>query len=169
MRFAKHKIILLGLLIAGSCCLTSCKATKPTVITKTYKETITETVHDTVFEIAADSSSYKALLDCQNGKVVLKEITKATPGKNLSVPKVTIKDNQLNVDCLAEAQRLLAQWKSKDTFQSLYEQQPVYIEKELSFWESLLIGVGKISLVILIIGLTIWITKKQITAYRLKN
>jgi hypothetical protein len=141
--------------------MTSCKTAKPTVITKTYKETIKETVHDTVFEIAADSSAYQALLDCQNGKVVLKQITKATPGKNLAIPKVTIKDNQLSVDCLAEAQRLFAQWTVKDTFQSLHEQQPVYIEKELSLWERILIGMGKVALAVLVIGLTIWITKKQ--------
>lgn len=149
--------------------MSSCKTAKPTVITKTYKETIKETVHDTVFEIAADSSAYQALLDCQNGKVVLKQITKATPGKNLGIPKVTIKDNQLSVDCLAQAQRLHAQWISKDTFQSLYEQQPVYIEKELTLWERFLIGLGKITLAVLAIGLTIWITKKQITAYGLKK
>ena len=169
MRFSKYKIILLGLLITGSCCLTGCKATKPTVITKSYKETITETVHDTVFEIAADSSAYKALLECQNGKVVIKEIVKNVHGKHMNIPAVTIKDNQLSVDCLAEAQRLLAQWKSKEITKSLFEQQPIYIEFEPSFWERFLMGFGKFSLVILVIGLTVWITKKQITAFRLKN
>ncbi|GIZ09987.1 hypothetical protein FUMI01_27130 [Flavobacterium sp. UMI-01] len=149
--------------------MTSCKTAKPTVITNTYKETIKETVHDTVFEIAADSSAYQALLDCQNGKAVLKQITKATPGKNLAIPKVTIKDNQLIVDCLAEAQRLFAQWKSLEVYKTLTKQQPVYIEHELTFWERFFIGLGKIALTLGVITATIWIIKKQITAYGLKN
>lgn len=148
--------------------MTSCKTAKPTVITKTYKETIKETVHDTVFEIAADSSAYQALLDCQNGKVVLKQINKATPGKNLAIPTVTIKDNQLSVDCLAEAQRLFAQWTSVDTLKSLTEQMPIYIENELTFWERFFIGLGKISALILVIVFILWVFNKQISAYGLK-
>jgi hypothetical protein len=91
----------------------SCGSTKPTV---TDKESITKTtveqVHDTVFQTAIDSSTYKALLECRGGKVVIKEVTQAEPGRKLKSPKVRIDNNQLNVDCTAEAEKMFAFWKS---------------------------------------------------------
>ncbi|MBP4139627.1 hypothetical protein [Flavobacterium geliluteum] len=94
--------------------LVSCAGKKPVVVqnTTTTEKVITETVHDTVFKIEKDSSSYNALLECINGKVRLKEVTQAEPGRILKPPKVQITDNILQVDCDAKAQELFATWKS---------------------------------------------------------
>lgn len=126
-----------------SCCLlflmllaTGCNSSKPVVIetkTETVK-TITEKVHDTIFKIEKDSSSYKALMECVNGKVKIKDVVNATPGRNLKPPKVSIKDNILHVDCEAKAQELFAQWKSK--FVSEYKAEVIPIKvNELTFWQ----------------------------------
>lgn len=165
----KHKIKSIGLLLFALTFFTACKSSKPTVLTEKYIETITETVHDTVFEIEADSSFYKALLECKNGKVVQKEVKNATPGKNLKAPKVTIRDNVLMIDCHAEAQKLFAQWKSKEITKTTLKPTPIYIEHQLTALEKFFLILGKLSLFVIAVGLTIWIVKKKIDAYRLKN
>jgi hypothetical protein len=96
--------------------LVSCGSRKPVVVQNETinTKTITETVKDTIFVIEKDSSSYRALLDCLDGKVVVKNVTQAEPGRNLKSPKVRIENNQLEVDCEARAQELLVQWKEKN-------------------------------------------------------
>jgi len=148
--------------------MTSCRSYKPAVITEKTTEKITETVHDTIFKTEKDSSSYQALLDCINGKVVVKEVTKASPGKHLSAPKVKIVDNKLDVDCEARAQELFASWKSKETLKDAVIEKPVFIENELTFLEELQIWTGRILFCLLILIFIFWIVKKQINAYRLK-
>ena len=103
--------------------LASCGSAKPTVndsTTITKEKTITETVHDTIFRTEKDSSSYRALLDCLNGKVVVKEVTQAESGRNLNSPKVRLENNQLTVDCEARAQELFAFWKSREVADKEY-------------------------------------------------
>ena len=94
--------------------LVSCAGKKPVVVqnSTTTEKVVTQTVHDTIFKTEKDSSSYNALLDCINGKVVIKQVTQAEPGRILKSPKVRIADNILQVDCDARAQELFAQWKS---------------------------------------------------------
>lgn len=138
--------------------LVSCGSTKPVVVkneTSTIK-TITETVHDTIFKIEKDSSYYQALLDCQDGKVVVKNVTQSEPGRNLKSPKVRIENNKLEVDCEARAQQLFAQWKS------LHETEIVYVTKEvpvitnhLTWWQETKIMLFWLFLIILS-SLTAW-------------
>lgn len=96
--------------------LVSCGSTKPVVVQNETinTKTITETVKDTTFTIEKDSSSYRAELGFSDGKVVVKNVTQAEPGRNLKSPKVRIKNNQLEVDCEARAQEIIAQWKEKN-------------------------------------------------------
>ncbi|BFM42679.1 hypothetical protein CFS9_13200 [Flavobacterium sp. CFS9] len=122
--------------------LVSCAGKKPVVVqnTITTEKTITETVHDTVFKIEKDSSSYNALLDCINGKVVVKDVLRAEPGRNLKSPKVRIADNFLKVDCEVRAQELFAQWKSTYITQNKQEIKEVPVEvpvvtNELTSWQ----------------------------------
>lgn len=161
----KNRIKTIGFFLFAATCLSACKTSKPTILTEKYIETVTETVHDTVFEIEADSSFYKALLECRNGKVVQKEVKNSSPGKNLKAPKVTIRDNVLTIDCKAELQKLLAQCKSKQITKTTLKPTPVYIEHELTFLEKFFIILGKISLLLIAVWLTIWIIKKKIALY----
>lgn len=125
------------------CCLfvlltmASCGSGKTIVL---QNETITEkieTVHDTIFRIEKDSSAIAALLECQNGKVVIKKIVESTPGRKLKIPKVSLSDNVLKVDCEAEAEELFAQWKSTYIREVRKEQTPPIEVNKLTFWQEL--------------------------------
>jgi hypothetical protein len=138
--------------------LVSCVSTKPVVVkndTTTIK-TITETVHDTIFKIEKDSSYYQALLDCQDGKVVVKNVIQSEPGRNLKSPKVRIDNNRLQVDCEARAQELFAQWKSThQTEKSDAKEQIPVITNVLTWWQQTQIKLFWLFSIILL-GLTAW-------------
>lgn len=131
--------------------LFSCSSTKPAVNESSTKiVTVTETLHDTVFKIEKDSSSYKALLACQNGKVVVTNVAQAEPGRSLKSPKVRIENNKLFVDCELKEQELYAFWKSKQVKE--VEIKTIRITKyinQLTFWQKLQIWLGRIFLVVL--------------------
>lgn len=153
-------IVFLVLLLIG--CKTIQKPTEQTQEVKT--KTITELVRDTIVTVKADSSFYKAWIDCVNDKpiIVNKPIvsTNKKAGNYLKVPKATLKNNVLRIDCEAKAQELFLKWKEKH----IKEQKevvktitlpPKLIPKPLTWWQKLWIGLGKISAVgIIIFGLT---------------
>ncbi|WP_268847389.1 hypothetical protein [Flavobacterium aestivum] len=132
--------------------LVSCSSPKPALSEdKTKTITITETVHDTIFRIEKDSSSYMALLECQNGKVVLKNVTQAEPGRKLKSPRVRVENNKLSVDCEINKQELYAFWKSKQVKE--VQLQTIRITKyinQLTFWQKLQIWLGRIFLIVLV-------------------
>lgn len=132
--------------------LVSCKSPKP-VLSEEKNKTITikETVHDTVFKIQKDSSSFKALLECQNGKVVVKNVTQAEPGRTLKNPKVRLDNNKLNVDCELKEQELYARWKSQQVKET--EVKTINTTKfvnYLTFWQKVQIWLGRIFLLVLV-------------------
>jgi len=132
--------------------LVSCKSPKPVLSEeKTKTITIKETVHDTVFKIQKDSSSFKALLECQNGKVVVKNVTQAEPGRTLKSPKVRLENNKLNVDCELKEQELYARWKSQQVKET--EVKTINTTKfvnYLTFWQKVQIWLGRIFLLVLV-------------------
>ncbi|MBS1535315.1 MAG: hypothetical protein JST78_09575 [Bacteroidetes bacterium] len=134
--------------------LVSCKSTKPTVNSETT--TIVETVHDTIFKTEKDSSSYKAYLDCVNGKAIIKEVVHAEPGRNLKSPTVRLVNNTLQVDCEARAQELFAKWKS--TVKDRIKYIPVNV---LTWWQKTQIYGFRALLCLLLICLCIWLIIKQ--------
>lgn len=130
--------------------LTSCKSGSVPLTTKTEikTETVEKTVlRDTTFEVAKDSSSYRASLEVINGIIGIKQIESQTFGKNLNKPKVSIKDNVVQVDCYTEALRLFAQLK--DYYKTTHQEQvitlpPVIIEAQLSLWQNIQIWFGRV-------------------------
>lgn len=130
----------------------SCRSPKPIQNeNKIQTITITETLHDTIFKIAKDSSSYNALLECLNGKVVLKNVIQAEPGRTLKSPKVRLDNNTLQVDCNLKEQELYAAWKSKQVKDVL--EKTITITKfvnHLTFWQKVQIWLGRILLIILL-------------------
>ncbi|SEO95766.1 hypothetical protein SAMN05444671_3892 [Flavobacterium sp. CF108] len=130
----------------------SCRSPKPIENeNKVQTITITETLHDTVFKIAKDSSSYNALLDCINGKVVLKNVIQAEPGRTLKSPRVRLDNNKLSVDCDLKEQELYAFWKSKQVKD--VQEKTITITKfvnYLTFWQKVQIWLGRILLIALV-------------------
>jgi hypothetical protein len=141
-----------GLLFLALVLLVSCNSSKPALTeSKTQTITIKETVHDTVFRIEKDSSSYNALLQCQNGKVVIKDVTQAEPGRRLKSPRVRVENNKLSVDCEINKQELYAFWKSKQVKE--VEMKTISITKyinQLTFLQKLQIWLGRIFLMVLV-------------------
>ncbi|GLB51709.1 hypothetical protein NBRC110019_07480 [Neptunitalea chrysea] len=119
------------------------------IIEKEITKTITETVHDTVFQVEKDSSYYRAYIDCVNGKPVLKD-PESKPGRKLKEPKVNLDDQgNLNVDCEAEAEELFAQWKSTYEKEKIEIEVPVIVPAELSWFQKLYLTMGKLFLIII--------------------
>ncbi|WP_313214238.1 hypothetical protein [Soonwooa sp.] len=123
---------------------------------------------DTVFTTKADSSFYKAFVDCRDGKPILitdnfpsgekSEVVKK--GNYVQPPKVNLsQDGVLTVDCKAEAQKLFASWKN--TY--INEQEPVIVPSTIRLYDESLapwyvkvqIWAGRILLLLIGIGLII--------------
>lgn len=142
------------------CCLfvlltmVSCGSSKPIVLQNETIKTRIETVHDTVFRIEKDSSSIQALIECINGKPVLKEIVQSESGRTLKSPKIRFKDNILRVSCEAEAQRLFAQYKDTYVGETKTIQLPPIEVNKLTDWQKLQITLFRIyaGLTLLIAG-----------------
>lgn len=118
--------------------LVSCGSKKPVVVKSetTTTDTITETVHDTIFKIEKDSSYYQALLDCQDGKVVVKSVSQSEPGRTLKSPKVRLENNILQVDCETKAQELFAKWKSTYKSKTIVKTKEVpVVTNVLTWWQ----------------------------------
>ena len=138
--------------------MTSCKSKKVVIQKEITRDTITETLHDTVFRVEKDSSFYNALLECQNGKVVIKSVTNTSTGRKLKTPKVVIKDNQLKVDCKTEAENLFAFWKSQYIKNYKSTEIPV-ITNELTWFQKTQIYIGRALLLILVLWILLKIFK----------
>lgn len=149
MKQLKFIVLLLSFMV-----LASCTSTKPAMIeNKTQTISIKETVHDTIFKIEKDSSFYHALLDCQNGKVVIKQVVQAESGRNLNSPKVRLDNNQLKIDCEARAQELLAHYKNTLKIKQLVITKTITIEvNKLTWWQETQIkGFRWLSVILLLI------------------
>ena len=162
MKSLKHIVLLFLSLVV----LASCKSSKPaTFENKTQTITIKETVHDTVFKIEKDSSSYQALLECQNGKVIIKQVVQAEPGRTLKSPKVRLDNNQLKIDCEARAQELLAHYKNThrtDATQLVITKTITIEVNKLTFLQELQIYLGRIFLLFIVY----WISKLVLKQYK---
>jgi hypothetical protein len=159
----KKLLALLGCLFL-TFAVTSCKSTKPTVnVTETATKTTIEKVHDTIFKTEIDSSSYKALLDCRDGKVVVKEVIQTEPGRILKSPKVRIDNNKLDVDCKAKAEQLFAQWKSTQVNDIQFKTNTITNTiNKLTFWQEFQIKGFRILAIILLLLLVWSVLKKRI-------
>lgn len=145
-------ISLLILLVFFGSCGSNKKTLEPS--TNTVKTvTIEKRIHDTIFNIVADSSSYKALIECQNGNAVIKKVLNETSGKNsLEPPKVTLENNQLNCDCEARELALRAQWESENRIETIEVEKivPEYHKLPLTFFETFQIWCGRVFIFLII-------------------
>lgn len=153
------------LLIVLTMLLVSCGSTKPVMVTNetTTTKTVTERVHDTVFKIEKDSSYYEAYLECIEGKVVVKEVTKSEPGRNLKSPKVRIDNNKLQVDCEAQAYEKYLTWVSKyvEEHKDKTIQVPI-VTNELTWWQQTQIKLFRILAIIVLLFIVWQILKKNL-------
>lgn len=157
MKSLKHIVLLFVSLIV----LASCGSSKPAIIeTKISNSVITKTVHDTVVKIEKDSSSYKALIDCQNGKISIKKVTQTEPGRSLKSPKVRLEGSTLMVDCEAKAQEAVLHYINTHQVDTTTHTIPVKVN-ELTSWQEIQIwGFRIFSLILLVFAIFIYIKSK---------
>ncbi|GEM_PF-2460684 len=151
---------------------TSCKSSKDSQNQNiaVSSHVIKETVHDTVYVVEADTSKYTATLKVDSaGKINISNVSSIQNGKYLKAPVVKIKNNRLEVDCYAEAQSLYKQWVEQHKFDTVVETKIVIkkVERELTFFQTLQIWIGRIALIIVIIGLTGQLIKRYFKPFKL--
>ncbi|MDO4763839.1 MAG: hypothetical protein Q4A00_05605 [Flavobacteriaceae bacterium] len=149
----------------------SCSSRKPTKqdfqepIVLTQTKEVKEIVRDTIYRMEADSSFYKAYIDCRDGKPKLIH-PKTQSGKKLPPPKVDIdKEGNLTIKAESKAQELFKQWKEQHITEKIpvpiYVPKPVYIEKPFAWYHKILLWAGGISLSILAIGVLLTFFKPK--------
>lgn len=149
-----RKFLALGFVfISMSFSVTSCKS-KSAFIEKTIAlDSIVETAKDTIVNVPKDSSSYVAELGTNDkGDIVIKQVNEAKSGRKLTAPKVTIRNNLLEVDCVAEAEALFFSWKEK-FIKSYREHQKPIITNVLNWWQKTQIYIGRTALAIFLLWL----------------
>jgi hypothetical protein len=108
-------------------------------------------IKDSLIPLPADSGWLKALLECQNGKVVVKEIIDVKPGKRV-VPFFTVQDNVLVAGAKIDSSSIYFAWKETHIRESRIEsrtiEKPVY---KVTGLQNFLIWSGGLAWVIIVI------------------
>ncbi|WGQ12982.1 hypothetical protein [Sphingobacterium faecium] len=152
----KLNIVVFAIVAIIAMCI-GCKSkqaiTIPSTKTVEVEKLVTKTVRDTVIEVEADSSYYRAWIECVNNKPVLKNPISIAGKNQLQAPKVKLDDlGQLMVDCQTENLELHARIEELVTELNTKETQYVNVpvERELTFFQKVFINLGKIFGVILL-------------------
>lgn len=129
-----RRLILIGLLsVLVMVILVSCRSRKlekqvlqdPVILTQTKEVKVVE--KDTIFKIEADSTFYKAFIECRDGKpkIISPSIQK---GRDLLPPKVNIdQQGNLTVSIQTQARELLKKWQ--ETYTKEVVPKPIYVDK----------------------------------------
>ena len=160
----KKFLTFISLLFVLLLALVSCASKKPAepVIVETTK-TIKEVVKDTVFTVKADSSYYKAYVDCRDGKPIITN-TQAKTGLNLKAPKVNLKNGLLQVECKidssAVAFKYLQKYITVEKPKIVFVPKVEYKEKPFRWYHKFLMWTGGIFLFLSAVGIFLKFTVK---------
>lgn len=161
----------------------SCRQTKFIDVPFDTVDKITTEVYtpkDTLYDVKADTSLFRAdIVVNDTGGVSLANI-KVQKGDNLKAPNVSIKDNILRVNCEAEAYKLFLQWKEKYIKESIViksyvppnqmynsvnnsdaKQADRDSDNELTYWQETQVWLGRILLLLIVIGVANYLYKKK--------
>jgi hypothetical protein len=112
-------------------------------------------VKDSLIPLPADSGLIKALLECQDGKVVVKEILSIKPGKRL-IPFFSVQNNVLTTGAKIDSSSIYFSWKETHIRESRIESRtietPVY---KVAGFQNFLIWSGGIAWAIIVIMVAI--------------
>jgi uncharacterized membrane protein SirB2 len=156
------------ILVLASACLVSCKTAQQTTQMPQRKEhftTITETVHDTVLIVKADTVRLTAKLVTDSaGKITIvnKKVTSTTQAR-AKAPWVEIKDDDLFVECFCDTAAILFNYKETTKMDSTVNTivlPPTFIEKKFTRWQKFQIWAGRLLLSLLSIYLILFVLKR---------
>ena len=129
----KPGFLILLLIVSSAGCISEQRCQKrypPVERTETLvqHDTVT-TVKDSLIPLPADSGLIRALLECREGKVVVKQIEEIKPGKKV-VPFIALKNNVLTTGAKIDSGSIYFAWKEthiRDTkVQLKVIEKPVY-------------------------------------------
>jgi hypothetical protein len=146
-------ILLLAALLSGCISQKRCAERYPVAERSTVfvqHDTVTS-VKDSLIPLPADSGLIKALLECQDGKVVVKEILEVKPGKRV-VPFFSVQNNVLTTGAKIDSSSIYFAWKETHIRESRIESRT--IEKtvfKVSGFQNFLIWSGGIAWAIIVI------------------
>lgn len=146
----------------------SCKSRKaaetpePIYLEKTIVEK--QVQRDTVIVSKADSTFYNALIECQNGKPFIIS-SQLKDGKNLQ-SSVQLNGNALTVKTIKKQEDIpvmvVEKIRTETIPQIIYKDKPIYIEKQLTFWQKVQIWAGRIFLGLIAVLIGIQFIKPKI-------
>ena len=146
-------ILLLAALMSGCISEKRCAERYPSAERSTVfiqHDTVTS-VKDSLIPLPADSGLIKALLECQDGKVVVKEILSIKPGKRV-VPFFSVQNNVLTTGAKIDSSSIYFSWKETHIRESIIEsktiEKPVY---KVTGLQNFLIWSGGIAWAIIVI------------------
>ena len=124
-------ILLMAATVSGCISEKRCAERYP-VLVKTeltvQHDTVT-CVKDSLIPLPSDSGLIKALLECRDGKVVVKELLEMQPGKRV-VPFLTLQNNILTTGAKIDSSSIYFSWKETHIRESRIEsttiEKPVY-------------------------------------------
>jgi hypothetical protein len=115
-------ILLLATLMSGCISEKRCAERYPPTERSTVfiqHDTVTS-VKDSLIPLPADSGLIKALLECQDGKVVVKEILSIKPGKRV-IPFFSVQNNVLTTGAKIDSSSIYFAWKETHIRESRIE------------------------------------------------
>ena len=146
-------ILLLAALMSGCISEKRCAERYPSAERSTVfiqHDTVTS-VKDSLIPLPADSGLIKALLECQDGKVVVKEILSIKPGKRV-VPFFSVQNNVLTTGAKIDSSSIYFSWKETHIRESRIESKT--IEKpvnKVTGFQNFLIWSGGIAWAIIVV------------------
>ncbi|MFZ4523928.1 MAG: hypothetical protein ACOYNC_19665 [Bacteroidales bacterium] len=146
-------ILLLAALMSGCISEKRCAERYPGAERSTVfvqHDTVTS-VKDSLIPLPADSGLIKALLECQDGKVVVKEILSIKPGKQV-IPFFSVQNNVLTTGAKIDSSSIYFAWKETHIRESRIEsktiEKPVY---KVTGFQNFLIWSGGIAWAIIVV------------------
>jgi len=132
-RMIKPGFLILILVVSLTGCISEQRCQKrypPAERTETFIQHDTVIcVKDSLIRLPADSGLLRALLECQEGKVVIQHIEEIKPGKRV-IPFIDLKNNVLTIGAKIDSSSIYFAWKETHIRESMIQvkviEKPVY-------------------------------------------
>jgi hypothetical protein len=166
MKLTLNDILLILACIILAWLITACKTPQPIVQTEVKEVVIEREVRDTIVNIAPDSASIKALLECDSaGNVLIKELEEAQ-GKNVKLQaqlKNTNKGTAIVIDCKQDSlERVIALQNEKISELNNNKQTETIEVKYIPSFVKWLAWVGAAAILYVLIRVALWVHSKFI-------
>ena len=154
-RMIKPGFLILLLIVSLTGCISEQRCLKrypPAERTETFVQHDTVTcVKDSLIPLPADSGLIRALLECREGKVVIRQIEEIKPGKKV-VPFIDLKNNVLTTGARIDSGSVYFAWKETHVWESKIQvktiEKPIY---KVNGFRNFLIWSGGIAWSILLV------------------